>query len=188
MANADMKAKRNAGKVVFVLNDSDAILEGISSVCESLDVRVVTSQCVVEAVQLARTLASKGTNVLAFVDLLLPMSLPDLKALRKVSKDRETFMRGVFADRANLKQGQLEVSEALLMGFDSSLINTEGGVEFLRESSAWTKEWRIVILSAASGERILKSRETGIEVWRVLSVPFPADGIEAVIAEFLQGA
>lgn len=184
-----MKAKRKAKKVVFVLNDSDAILEDFSSICESLEVRVVTSQCVVEAVKRARKLASTGADVLAFVDLMVPVSLPDLSALRKITKEREKFLHGIFADRADTKQRLLEAREALMV-FDSQTMGPihEGGLTFLRESSAWIKEWRIVIVSAASDERISKSRDTGIPVWKVLSVPVNPRCLMEVVTEFLQGA
>jgi response regulator of citrate/malate metabolism len=84
----------------------------------------------------------------------------------------------------------LEAGKAL-MAFDSqmnSLIHTEGGLTFLWESSAWIKEWRIVIVSAASDERILKSLDTGISIWKVLSVPVNHRYLMEIMTEFLQGA
>lgn len=182
-----MKTKGIARKTVFLLNDDDQMLEILFKLCRSLNVRVVTSQCVVEAVKLAEKLAATGTEVLAFVDLMVPLSLSDLYALRKALEGRRRAVQRCLVAGADREQRLREAREEI-DAFDlqtRDLIDAEGGLTFLRESSRWIQEWRIVIMSVASNEFISKSREAGIEVWQVLSVPFPRDDFEAVVAEFL---
>ncbi|MFA6546647.1 MAG: hypothetical protein WCS99_19680 [Limisphaerales bacterium] len=184
-----MKAKRTARKVVFVLNDSDEMLKELSSFCESFGVRVVTSQCVGEAVKLARELAATGAAVLAFVDLMLPLSLSDLNPLRKTIEERRRKIQGCLADGAGREQRLIEARKEFeaLDRQTEALIDAEGGLTFLRECSPWIQEWRIVIMSAASFECISKSRETGVSLQKVLRVPVSSDELESVVVEFLRG-
>ena len=184
-----MKSKRKARRVVFVLNDSDEMLKELSSICGSLEVRVLTSQCVVEAVKLARKLAATGADVLAFVDLMLPVSLSDLDALRKVIEVRHRLTQRLLADGADRVQPLMEARKEL-EAIDFQImehIDAEGGLKFLRESSPWIEGWQIVIMSAASFERTSKSREMGISVQKILSVPVSPDELESVVVEFLRG-
>ena len=182
-----MKVKGTARKVVFVLNDDDEMLEMLIELCRFLNVRVVTSQCVVEGVQLAEKLAATGDDVLAFVDLMLPLSLSDLNAVRKALEGRRRIVQRRLEARDDQEHRLCEGTKEIV-AFDYQirlLIDAEGGLTFLRESRWWTQPWRIVIMSASPGKFISKSREVGIDVWMVLRVPFSPDDFVAVVTEFL---
>lgn len=174
-------------KTLFVLDDHDDLAHRLVKLVEGRKLDVIHVRCVEDGVNAARVLADKNKpEVLAILDMMLPITREDLAALDAALLKREKVMSRLF--RNGVKPRRMEPAAMQQLGdLDEELRHScelYGGIAFLLESVHAIAGWRVVILSAHSIVELKDMIPPEVRVERFFEKPCLYDDLVDLVIEF----